>query len=431
MNKRISTYMANVFPMIQRVIREGALHIFSTTVLNKIIAMLTNIVIVRVLTKAEFGYFSYAYNIVMIVAAFSSLGMTNAVLQYGCESTDQKVWHRKEKTLFLLSLISNLICSVGTLIYALFVPLSMPEAKWILATLSFFPVAQFFFTYITMKLRVLERNKEYALVTNLQSVAYFIAACLGGYLFSLLGTTLGRYVGFLVPVLAGAYLMRKELKEVRSAKITKDCKEEVKYSFWVVLNNAFSSVFNYFGVLILGIVVADATVLADYRVATQIPTALVAIPMAVATFIYPKFVRNQENPKWISKNYRLVQLGLGALNLLILIGAWVLAPWIIRIMYGADYASAVYPFRVLMVSYFITGTFRTLTGHVLSMLHQVKPLFYLGVVGCVVNIVVDYVMIKAWGSIGAAYATLLVVIFESVVDGAYLYYFLRKKTEID
>ena len=98
MNKRISTYMANVFPMIQRVIREGALHIFSTTVLNKIIAMLTNIVIVRVLTKAEFGYFSYAYNIVMIVAAFSSLGMTNAVLQYGCESTDQKVWHRKEKT---------------------------------------------------------------------------------------------------------------------------------------------------------------------------------------------------------------------------------------------------------------------------------------------------------------------------------------------
>lgn len=419
--------MKQLLENLKRALKQGLLHIFSTTVINKILAMLTNIVIVRVLTKAEYGYFSHAYNIVMIVATFSSLGMTNAILQYGCESTDQKVWHRKEKTLFLLSLISNLICSVGTLIYALFVPLSMPEAKWILATLSFFPVAQFFFTYITMKLRVLERNKEYALVTNLQSVAYFIAACLGGWLFSLYGTTIGRYVGFLIPVLVGAYLMRKELKEVRLAKITKDCKEEVKYSLWVLLSNASTSVFSYFDVFVIGIVVADAVVLADYRVASQIPTALAAIPMAIATFIYPKFVRNQNNPQWVLRNYKRVQIGLGVLNFFIVIGAWALAPWIIRIMYGPDYASAVYPFRILMLSYFFAGTFRTITGHVLSMLHQIKPAFYLGVIGCLVNILADFLMIKAWGSIGAAYAMLFVVIFGSALNGGYFYWYMKRK----
>ena len=409
-------------------IRQGMLHIFSTTVLNKIIAMLTNVVLVRVLTKNEFGYFSYAYNIVVIIASFSSLGVTNAILQYGCESTDKGAWVKKEKTLFAIGLVSNLVCSVCTLLYALFVPLSMPEGKWVLAVLSFIPMAHFLFSYVTMKMRVLEKNKEYALVTNLQSFAYFIAACLGGYLFSIQGTTVGRYIGYFVPVFIGFCLIRKDFSSVKNATLTRDCKEEIKYSFWVLLNNASSSVFNYFGVLIIGIVVSDAGVLADYRVATQIPTALVALPMAIATFIYPKFVRNQDNPKWIIKNYHLVQVGLGAINLFILIGSIVLAPWIIKIMYGADYVNAVYPFRVLMVSYFVSGTFRTLTGHVLSMLHQVKALFFLGISACVVNIVADFVLIKIYGSVGAAYATLMVVIVESLISTAYFYWFLRKKT---
>ena len=135
--------------------RQGVLHIFSTTVLNKIIAMLTNVVLARVLTKDGFGHFSYAYNIVMMISSFSSLGVTNAILQYGCESTDKDEWIRKEKTLFFIGGGSNLVCSVCTLLYALFVPLSIPEGKWILAVLSFIPMAQFLFSYITMKMRVL------------------------------------------------------------------------------------------------------------------------------------------------------------------------------------------------------------------------------------------------------------------------------------
>lgn len=412
---------------LKKALNQGFFHIFSTSVLNKIIAMLTNIILVRVLTKDEFGYFSYAYNIVMIIASFSSLGVPNTILQYGCESIDKYVWARKEKTLFVIGCVSNLICSVCTLLYALFIPLSMPEGKYVLAILSFIPIVQFLFSYITMKMRVLEKNKEYAFVTNIQSIAYFVAACLGGYLFSIQGTAIGRYVGNFIPVLIGFHLIKKEFADVKSSTLTCDCKEEIKYSFWVLLNNASSSVFNYFGVLIIGIVVSDAEVLADYRVATQIPTALIAIPMAIATFVYPKFVRNQNNPKWIIRNYHLVQFGLGSINFLILIGSFVLAPWIITIMYGIDYAGAVYPFRILMGSYFVSGTFRTLTGHVLSMLHQVKASFFLGVISCAINIVADFIMVKMYGSVGAAYATLIVVIVESVISTAYLYWFLRKK----
>lgn len=419
--------MTIFFLKIQKAVNEGAVHIFSTTVLNKIIAVLTNIVVVRILTKDEFGYFSYAYNIVMILMSFSGLGTSTAILQYGCESKNKSQWLKKEKMLVLVGFLSSLLFSIGTLLYALFVPLSVAGGKWILVSLAFLPIIQYYFTYLSMKFRVLEKNKEYALITNLQSVSYFVAACLGGMAFSVAGTVLGRYLGYFVPVIVGICLLKKEIKEVNEARINMHCKEEMKYSFWVLLNNVSSSIYYYFDVLIIGIVLSDVVALADYKVATQIPTALVAIPMAIATFVYPKFVRQQDNPQWILKNYHLVQLSVGALNLVITVCVVLLAPFIISVIYGDDYIGAVYPFRILMFSYFMSGTFRTLTGHILSMLHQVKANFGLGIIGCIVNICATFVLVKAYGGIGAAYATLIVVVVESFASSVYFYWYIRKK----
>jgi len=94
------------------------------------------------------------------------------------------------------------------------------------------------------------------------------------------------------------------------------------------------------------------------------------------------------------------------------------------------YLNAVLPFRILMVSYFVSGTFRTLTGHVLSMMHQVKASFFIGIIACMVNIIADFALVKLYGSIGAAYATLIVVVVESVVSSIYFYLYLLKKKNI-
>ena len=64
--------MKKILNKLKIVYKDGLAHIFSTTVLNKVIGMLTSIVIIRIFTKEEYGNFSYAYNIVATLISFSS-----------------------------------------------------------------------------------------------------------------------------------------------------------------------------------------------------------------------------------------------------------------------------------------------------------------------------------------------------------------------
>ena len=47
-------------------------------------------------------------------------------------------------------------------------------------------------------------------------------------------------------------------------------------------------------------IIPDSTVVAAYKIATNIPTALQFIPAAIIVYIYPHFARNKDNGEWLS-----------------------------------------------------------------------------------------------------------------------------------
>ncbi|HPE95037.1 MAG TPA: oligosaccharide flippase family protein, partial [Bacillota bacterium] len=213
------------------------MHIFSTSVLNKIIGMLTNAIIVRLFTKAEYGNFTYAYNLVTTIMVFSSLGINASLLQYGCEISDSKKRLGVEKALFLIGFASNFIFSLCTLLYAIFIPLSTPTARTLLIILSFIPLFQFVYAGLNTELRILRRNKDYARVTNIQTIAYFLFACAGAGILSTIGTSIGRYCGYIVPILLGVYMLRENLRKYTDIPCERKIGEYMKFSLWVLLTN--------------------------------------------------------------------------------------------------------------------------------------------------------------------------------------------------
>ena len=56
--------------------RRGFFHILGSTFLNKIVAFLANIAIVRILSKNDYGVFSGAFNVFFIVFLFYGFGIT-------------------------------------------------------------------------------------------------------------------------------------------------------------------------------------------------------------------------------------------------------------------------------------------------------------------------------------------------------------------
>lgn len=418
--------MNSLIRKAKKLVQQGLLHIFSTSVINKIIGMLTNAIIVRIFTKEDYGYFSFAYNLITTIMIFSSLGTNVSILQYGCEIKDEKKRASVEKTLFLMGLGSNLVFSLATFLYAVFIPLSMPAAKNLLIILSFVPVFQFVYAILNTELRILGKNKEYAASTNVQTISYFAFACLGAFLFNTTGTSVGRYLGYFVPIVYLLFSLKDKLKLYATVPLETKMGQYIKYSFWVVLANVSSSVLYHLDVYLVGLITSDSNSIAEYKVATQIPNALVIIPTAFITFVYPKFVAHNNDAKWLKKNLLNMQLAVGGISFCVAALGFIFAPLVIKIVFGSNYNESVIIFRILMVSFFISSTFRVIYGNVLSMLHRVKANFWIGIIDCVINIVADYYLIKYYGGIGAAMATTLIICISSIISGFYLMYCIKK-----
>ena len=409
--------------------RIGFAHIFTTSVINKLLSLVTNMVIVRVLSKSEYGMYSYAYNIVTIVLIVSDLGTRMARFQYCCETNNPA--ERKAITRFLMSIgtVSNIIFSIGTFLYATFLPLSIPGGRFALQMLSAIYLFQYYYDQICYGFRIEKDNKRYALLTNINSIGYGTMVCIGAWLFGITGTAMGKYISFVLPIVIGGCWMKNRkddgLGDTATLLATKKG-EMVKYGLLIVLTNSVSSVLSYFDTYLVGRIITDELVLADYKVATVIPHALNFIPTCFITMIYPYFVEKADDSKWIIKVTKKAQIFLGIVSAAIVVICVIFAPFVISVVFGDEYNSAVPVFRVLIFTFFFSATFRLIYGNVLAMLHLVKVNFVLSAVECVINIIADVVMIKNYGSIGAAYATLFITVFSSLLSGVFLYVYLKK-----
>lgn len=79
-----------------------------------------------------------------------------------------------------------------------------------------------------------------------------------------------------------------------------------------------------------------------------------------------------------------------------------------------------------MVGYFISGTFRIPYGNILASLGDAKANLINAVFSGIANIILDIVFIKQYGSIGAAYATLLVFIISSIIHHIFIKRYINR-----
>ena len=84
---------------------------------------------------------------------------------------------------------------------------------------------------------------------------------------------------------------------------------------------------------------------------------------------------------------------MGGLNLVIILPLFILAPSIIRVFYGSNYQDAIFIFRILLINFFVSGTFRILSGNLLVTQRQLKFNFYVALFSGVVNTIGNFILI--------------------------------------
>lgn len=407
--------------------RKGLFHIFGASIINNIIQFVLSIVIVNLVSKEDYGIYVYAFNIISFFLLIRSLGITTGMLQFGSECVDKKERAEVIKYSFLSSTIVNIFITCILLLVVIVIKLEFEEAKYYIFLMILYPFFQGLFDFFSTIFRIEMNNISYSRITNVNTVAFFAFSIVLATNFGVLGIIFARYLSYGVSVILAIYLMKDTFCDYMNADIKnyKNKKSIVSYSVICCASNSISEMLYLLDVFLIGIFISQAEIIASYKVATQIPTALIFIPSCIMLFIYPYFAKNKDNIQWLKKNTFRTLVALGILNFIISVSLFIAAPLIINILWGNKYIDALPVLRILAINYFISGTFRIPCGNILGMLRKVNINLIISIVSGICNIFLDIILISNFGSIGAAIATVMVVIISSMISFIYLIYHLR------
>ena len=107
------------------------------------------------------------------------------------------------------------------------------------------------------------------------------------------------------------FIFKITLLSNKRESIGEDKKPLLKISIISMTNNSLSHLLYLLDVFVLGIVDPQETILASYKAATIIPTALTFIPSALMTYVYPYFAQHRLDKKWCRKYYKITVLCFG------------------------------------------------------------------------------------------------------------------------
>lgn len=416
----------NIKRTISSLVRTGFFHIFSSSVINKMLTFFSNIVVVRFVSKIDYGVFAYADNIVSMILLASGMGMVSGTFQLCSEKKENRDKDEIFKYGTAIGIRVNIILCLIIAFISQFVPVKFESASEYLLLLSINPILMIIFEFQQIYFRSRMENKKYSAISSCNTFLVVMGAILGVFLASVDGMIVGRNIAYIITIIiislklsAPVFLKKGEID--RENKIAL-----FKISVVSMLNNGIAQLLYLIDVFLLGILIADETIIASYKVATVIPTAMVFIPSAVVTYIYPYFASHKDDKEWCLIYYNKLIKYFGIINLIMAALMILLAKPIILILYGNQYLDAVTCFRILSVNYFFSSTFRIISGNLLVTQRKLGFNLIVNIISGSINILGNLLLIPYFASIGAAVTTLLVVIISSILSTTYYVYILKK-----
>lgn len=406
---------------LKQLLKTGFFHIVGAGAINKVISMLLSIVLVRILSKTDYGCYAYAFNIVSFFVLFNGLGVPTAILQICSENYKDKlksfVVYRYA---FKGGIAVDMTIAILILAVALFVPLAVDGSNVLLALYSLYPFVSLLCEMRLMRLRVNLENRVYARMTNIQTLLLALFSVTGALICQAVGLIVGQCLAYCASYLLLTYAIKESKKDCAVEVSASELSKSEKVDFWKIatissFNNGLGGMLTLVGTQLIGILIANAEIVASYKVATTIPFALLFLPSAIITYVYPYFARNKNDRRWTLKNYGLLLLGSGMIFLIVFALCEILAEPIICIIFGDQYLDSVPCFRILMLGFFVTSTLRMPTGNLLVTQRRLFANTLMGVLSIAFNVFLSFILIPSYGMIGAAWVYVLTMVLGTFI----------------
>ena len=431
----LHTYFESIKTEFRSLRKGGLFYIFGSSVISQVGGLISSFLVIRGLPKAEYGGYVNANNLYSYAAIFVGLGMASAVMQFCSEHIPEQ----QKKEIYHYSFIQG---NVFNILLALII-LLLAEVKrqtgnatvaHYLQLMCGLPFIAYINTLIQTVLRIQRKNQEFAYINR----SYTIFTVSGNIFFTKIlgipGLILSTYLANGIAAGVGTIFLEKAnfissvFTQPRSLPLHKK-KTITKYAVLCALTNFTSTILVLLDITCLDLTLSDPNILADYKVASVIPSACIFIPACLITYFYPHMVENYSSGEKVFKAYlfRLIKVFF-LINTIVFAGLMLFAPAIIVLLYGEKYKNIIPIFRLLCLNYWITASFRKLLGNMIVVVKAVNVNLLHTTIAGGLNIVLDLMLIPRLGPIGAAVATVSVTSFITILEIVYFQRFFRTNT---
>ncbi|MBU0614002.1 flippase [Patescibacteria group bacterium] len=409
--------------MTQPKLAKNTMYLTVASVLQKAIAFLYFALIARYVGVEQTGAYFLALAIVTVVAVFEDIGITSVVIrEVSKHQEDAKKWTQAVLGIKVFTIpltvifaciaplvlgynqdVTNLVWIAIAVMVADTLSLSFYGVLRGLQNLKYESLGIFFGQFITATLGII------FILTGIATLELLIIALVAGSLWNVLfsGFFIIKKLGWgsIVPGYAMGW-------------------RPIKIAFAFFLAAVFTKVYSYVDSIILSIVEGESAV-GIYAVAYKLTYAFQFLPLAFVAALYPTMSAQSNDEKALKETLLNAFWYMGLMVFPIVFGIWALAPEIIHMFYGIEFAESALTLQILIfVLLFIFLDFPI--GSLLNATDRQKQ--KTGIMGLtmVVNIVSNFIFIPIYGPTGAAIAGLLSFTFMFAAG----WFFARKVVDI-
>lgn len=385
---------------------KDTLVLFSGNVVSALLGFLFTIVIARILTVSDFGIFSAAQNLIVILTSLSDIGLSSGVVSFMASHLargEEKKADEYAKAAFIVKVVVSTTLSLLMIVFAGYVArhwlatVDSRVAYWV-SVLSFLFIADSFLPYI------LQAKKMF-----LKSVLIDISVGLPKFLIPLIfikfgvltiNTTLLAFAASLaLSVVVGFALTGIKFLASRPTKSV--YLDLAKFSGWLGVNRIISSISGKLDVQMMA-ALAGAVSTGLYSIPSKLSSFLIVLASSFSAVLAPRFAGF--NDKKQEKTY-LLKASLVTLGIIALTIVWIIiAKPFILVLFGAKYLPAVPVFQALcasMVPYLIS------VPSVTVLVYAMKKTVYIGAfsffqLAAVFSL--NYIFIPKYGAFGPTIA---------------------------
>ncbi|PLZ98322.1 O-unit flippase [Fischerella thermalis CCMEE 5268] len=422
MLKKIERITHKLSPNLQKIIGNTG-WLLADRVLRMGIGLLVGVWVARYLGPKNFGIFNYAIAFTAIFNTVANLGLDNIVIRNIVRQPNSK--DEILGTAFFLKVFAQatiIFVSIATIIILRPTETLTHQLVGIITVGMFFEsyyvIDYWFQSQIQSKYTVWSKNIGLVLASSMRIVLIQIQAPLLMFAWAYAAETALSALGLVVAYrIKGYFIQAWHFSWKYAIELLKD-------SWTLILSSFVIMIYMRTDQLMLGQMIGDKAV-GIYSAAVKISELWYFIPMAITNSVFPSIVKARQESQ--QSYYEQIQKVLDFLTILSLaVGVIVslLSHQIVNLMYGQEYSDA----GAILVIHIWTGIFVSL-GLVSSLWTTAENLmpfaFITSANGAVINIVLNYFLIKSYGGVGAAMASLVAQCVAS-----YFSYLLLPQTRI-